>query len=234
MIISINNLGIDDDDAVDVIEEIETRFGVEFTEREAEQILTFGDLYDAVTRKLPFRNTTKCHSQLAYYALSDVLVDLYSGRGLRPSSSLDEIIDQTEMIAHPKELFLYIASKTDLRLPQLGLSTKAKFAWAVVFLGAIGTLAMIGLGKWYAWPAFAIVLLFSCFSYIIDSGRTQQETLGDLAREVASLNYGKLVSKGGRHNTETLWTALCEAMFVFSDLQAGQINRDTRLIVSQK
>ncbi len=234
MTVPVNNLAIDDDDAVDVIIEIESRFGIKFSDQEAEQILSFGDLYEAVARKLPFRRTFKCHTQMAFYRLSDVLEDLQSDQDLRPSSSLEDIIDQNKMIANQKELFHHIASKADLRLPQLGLSMKAKFAWIFVLVGAFCSLVLIAMGKWYAWPMLAMVLLVSCFSFITDSGRAHQQTLGDLAREVASLNYGKLVAKGGRHNTETLWIALCEAMSIFSDLQAIAIDRETRFLVSQK
>ena len=59
-------------------------------------------------------------------------------------------------------------------------------------------------------------------------------TVGDLARQTATRNYGALVSLGGRSNAKAIWDALAEVASPFSEnLPPDKIERATVLLQSQ-
>jgi Phosphopantetheine attachment site len=66
LIAKIKMMGLD---SIELISEIEQKFGINIPDREAEKITTVGKMYDAVWGHLEGKYSNKCNSQILFYKL---------------------------------------------------------------------------------------------------------------------------------------------------------------------
>lgn len=226
---------IHDDDAADIIVDVENVFAVHISNEEAETIRTFGDLFDVISNKLPFHKKTKCHSQMAFYQFRNAIFSTTLNPDLKPSTSIQSLISGSPKFRNTKQFSREIQEASGLKfsvskLSHLGLVT-ISILLILSLLGLI--LAVVG------YPRFCILsaasLPFIALTSKLDPGRLSDEelTLGDLAKNAAQANYGKFAKRGGRHNETTLWQALSELITSWSgSIAIEELNRETKLLAS--
>ena len=230
-------LGIDDEDAFDVVIDLERSFDIAISDQEAEACRTLGDLYDLLLQRFEGREGGQlCASAMAFYRLRRACGYLSAETKLRPSTRFPDFANNSV-----RRFFTDIEGETGLRLPQKAASWVGKLGGASVVAGLLGVMAVgalcgLGLlsGKW-AW-APAAMIAFAPILWSLDPGEFPKncETLGDLARRVSRLNFGRFAKAGARVNRKELWDALTELASRYSSLPIGQMCPEALLLESQR
>lgn len=231
-----NTLGLDDDlDGVELVQLLERAFDLTIHDKEAEQIITVGDIYDLLVRKIPANESSrKCASAMAFYRLRQGIRALGFDERLTPSSDI-RFLERDGA----KEAFKSLEKQTGLLMPRLRLSAIGRIGClaapvfsSIVAVAAykfdyVGGGAAIGL-------AFLSLVAFGWIIISLDRGRLTEDCfkLADLAKKTTALNYGRLVKLGaGRRNNE-IWDNLVELVSDYC-LSKSEITRDTFCLKSQ-
>jgi hypothetical protein len=144
-------------DLVEIIMDIEERFGVEIPDEDASRVNTVADLIDAVCKQLDTaaqkceksdQISVICHSSRAFYRFRKELTRILplGRRDVKPSARLEELIPRQVRRQTWQALRL-----ADLRLPELTLS---RSAWAVVLVAPLVPLLLIA--AWAAKPGYLL------------------------------------------------------------------------------
>jgi hypothetical protein len=227
-----NTLGLDDDlDGVELLQDLERIFDVQVSNEEATRMMTVGDLFDLLVRKIPPNNVDqKCTSAMAFYRLRRAIRDLGYGDAPVPSSDV-RFLDQGNLRARLKN----IEHASGLALPSVGATVPG-------CIGALIVLIAVPVLAYQIFPS-AVSVVFGLLAGIIaggavlryiDPGRLPKDckTLGDLAQKSAALSFGRLAKEGGRHSDQDIWENLVEALSCYR-LAKSEINRDTFFLQSQ-
>jgi len=112
-----NTLGLDDDlDPVEVVRVVESAFNIKIANKEAEVIVTVGEMFDLLREKIAGNAMDrKCASAMAFYRLRRVLAARHVEFRLVPASNLSWLQD-----AYTKKHVRALEQETGLRLPKPG------------------------------------------------------------------------------------------------------------------
>ncbi len=173
-----NTLGLDDDDAVDLVRELERIFDVEVSEREVEFVLTVGGFHALLLSKIPPNEAdTRCASAMAFYRIRRALRRLGYGSNLTPAFNLRALER-----GRTKSNLRSLAAESGLRLPET-IST------GFGLLGAFVSFAM-ALGLIFALqPCLAAIVLgivTGCSSLVLSSFTSIQENYPRIVRHWAT------------------------------------------------
>jgi hypothetical protein len=226
-----NTLGLDDDlDGVEIVDELGRVFDVTLSVEEAEAIMTVGDLYDLLLRKLsPGDGEGKCTTAMAFYRIRRALGSVGYGDDLRPASDLT-FLEQGGIEPNWSK----IAAQADLHLPATASTpTVGRIGLACIFLMPIMTFCFERTVSSAA-TGLALGVLMAFVVFGCDPGRLPANcrTLGELSRRAAIVNYGRLAGMGARHRASDTWENLLEMLSRWK-LPKSEIGRDTYFLESQ-
>jgi hypothetical protein len=121
-------LGIDDEDAVDIVRDIERSFDIIISNSEAAACWTLGDIFDLVLQRFSDsgRGGHTCASAMAFYRLRRAFASIAPTVKLKPSTQLTDVAKMSV-----KRLFEEIETHTALKLPRKATSP-------VGWIGAVG------------------------------------------------------------------------------------------------
>ena len=219
---------VGDGDELDLIQDIESVFGVAFADAELEAGRTVGDLNEALWRHMSARveaGNVRCMNAMAFNALRRVLVAADASRNIRHSDRLESFGMK------PKELSRAIHGKTGLVL-----------GFALGRLGNAGTIAVLAgiacvlLGiAWHGLFAAALALFLCAWAaFRLDTGSYEGcETVGDATAKIAVANFGALADRGGRFDAGSVWLALRETVAHNTGCPELEIGPDTLVMHSQ-
>lgn len=196
---------------------IESAFGVK--PLDVPNWTTVGDIYRFVLETpSPEDQPRKCASAMALYALRR---SAGLDRKFAPDAPLTAVF-----AGAPKQELRRLASETGLAMPssRAGAGVLAGFGCAAAAVAAL----IAGLGLIVALPfgVLAAVLIGS------DRGKYPVETLGQLAEQVAGLNFNHFVAKGADGRAQTIWKALTEVIVMAAEASVDgprRITPQTRL-----
>lgn len=191
-----NSLDLDPEwGAIDLLEEVETTFGIKITNEEAERCATVGDLYDVVSAHSPDWNSQdgSCGSSMVFYRLRRSLSP-DDRRGVTPNTALASFGLQ------PSRLFKKVGDDTALRLPA------DEFTWldntgGYLFVGgALAAIVALFTGHWMVGTILVVIALAGLPLMRLDPGRLPAGivTVADLVRRTVPLNVAILKEDGGR------------------------------------
>jgi hypothetical protein len=239
-----NSLGLDDDlDPVEVVIGIEKVFGVKITDNEACALLTVGQMYDLLLKKVwPAGAGRKCASAMAFYRLRRALTDLRQGEKQAPVSDL-ALLERGRTRKNWKRL----EKASGLRLPRLAVARSWPLLVAVsimgsaipvVLTGLVLTFFSISLGDCLVALAPALLLgglVLVLAASVADPGRLPDDcrTLGKLAKRTAARNYGQLIVAGAAVSEAEIWHVMIEVFGDLSNVPAAEITRETYFLQSQ-
>ena len=227
-----NTLGLDDDlDGVELIRGLETAFCVGFSDREAEGCRTVGDIFMLLRIRLASGSDAgrRCVNAMAFYRLRRAYSEFGVEGRLSPSTSLKGF-SRRSVKRHFKE----IRRRAGLRVPRVGCTWLGQIGTALLVMSAA---VLLVVAKWS--PEWWLLPILVCGSGVVlhrfDPGTFPIDcpTLGDLARKVAALNYGRFVIEGAGSRDNELWTALLEVLSEHSTLPKTEIRMETLLLQSQ-
>nr|WP_295468902.1 acyl carrier protein [Mesorhizobium sp.] len=219
---SASTLGLaGDGDELDMLEAVESSFGIRLDTQETERIETVGQLFDVVLAKTSVdQDARKCATAIAFYRLRRALGD----RSASPRSRLDEIISDT-----PARLHRRIERDTGLAMPRASLGRIGLTALFAAILLVPATIMTVAHG-WPYWPLMTLPAAAAVGSIWLDSRRWHEETLGEMARKVANLNFAKLSKFGARSSAGDAWMAYTGLLSDITGIDIEEIGRETRFI----
>jgi acyl carrier protein len=194
-------------DAIELIIEIEQKFGINIPDEEAEKITTVGKMYDAVWSHLGEKHTDKCKSQILFYTIRKHFEELFQLP--RQECKLDTLTNSIFPEINRRKIYEEFSSVSKLILPELALT---KF-WGI-FLNAIGLITILAslilaivlvyfydLSYWYFLYPIIGIFITSFISKLLTPKRIiiKQKTVRTFTEEILKLNYSK-ISKDGAHN----------------------------------
>jgi hypothetical protein len=227
-----NTLGLDDDlDGVEVVRDLERIFDIKVSNEEAERILTVGEFHDLLLSKLqPNEADKKCATAMTFYRIRSALRRLGYGDRLTPASDM-HLLER----GRTKSNLMKLEVESGLRLPRT-VSTRSGRRAAL--LGFLVTLTIVfslqpGFASAFLGVIIGVVVVGAIFKYG-DPGRlpASLNTLADLTRAAAAMNYGRLVKMGARHRDNDIWDNLVEALSHYA-LPKPDITRETFFLQSQ-
>lgn len=202
-----------------VLPAMETDFGISFASDAFQNCLTVGDVFDVAWAQLPAagKSGNKCTTQMAFYRLRAAL-----GNGdLKPDTCLSDIhrfrYDRLERTLEgqawraPRRKFV---AGTWWGAIVVGLITGLAFAQVVPVDMAIAT-AVIA----------AIAAIIPLHTRVFTAGGPKAATLGQLARDFADVNIGKLCRQGARFNRGLLWQRFVDALSC--SVEGGPVVRES-------
>jgi hypothetical protein len=220
------SLDLDGDlDQVELILDLEEIFAIKFADAELEACATAGDLNDIVWRHLSERadaGNLRCISAMAFHALRRSLLSAGAGRKIRPSDRLDGFA------ITPKDLSATIRQQTGLKISFAPGRLGRAGGW-LLLAGAISLLLGI------RWPSLFIIAgaFFVAGSALFkrDHGSYDGcETVTDAAAKISAANFGRLVDRGGRFESASVWQALRKALSWHGNCPEDEIGPGTLLI----
>ena len=106
---------VGDGDDVEILSDIETAFGVQISDHEAERLNTLGNLHDLLVSKLNASDSRRsvCITAVSFYRLKRALIALTDIKDIRPGTPLDSIFPNGKIGRLAEEIEKY----TEMRLP---------------------------------------------------------------------------------------------------------------------
>jgi len=213
--------------AIDLVEEIESTFGIKISDAEAERCITVGDLYNLITTHASDwdLNRRPCGSSAIFYMLRAALP--FDRGMITPSTLLKDLGGD-----RPRKLFKRIREKTDLRLPTPNLTRLGLLGFGTCFIATIAFFATLAEGSWAAVGLSLVAFAMGIAPIIADPLRLPPnlQTVGDLVRRTAALNAGHLRLTGRR--PPDAWTTLVGLAAEHSTLHPDEVRPDTFLMAS--
>jgi hypothetical protein len=228
-----NTLGLDDDlDTVEVVSNLETSFGIRFTNAEISAWRTVGDIYSTLRSRVSNsgKGAGRCATAMTFHRLRRAgLPDLSVDTGLRPDTPVKGLTALTT-----KALFKQIRARSGLRLPRPRVALWGTLGmWSILasFVG-LATAAVFA-PQWWLVPMLAAALGITLLR--LDPGEvpTDCQSLGDLSRKVTGLNFGMLSNEGAEPNDKDLWNALVEVLSEDALLPKLEIRPEILLLQKQ-
>ena len=227
-----NTLGLDDDlDMVEVGSNLEASFSIRFTAAEFGAWRTVGDIYSTLRSRISNsgKRAGRCATSMTFYRLRRALSDLSLDTRLRPDTPVKGLTTLTA-----KRLFKQISVRSGLRLPRPKVALCGTLgAWSILvsLIGLLTTAVFVP--HWWLVPMLAAAL--GIMLHRLDPGEVPLDcqTLGDLSRKVAGLNFGKLSNEGAELHDKDLWNALVEVLSEDTFLPKLEIGPETLLLQKQ-
>ena len=227
-----NTLGLDDDlDGVELLESLETSFGVQFSDKEAEDCWTVGDIFTLLQSYLvrDGRSGAGCASAMAFYRLRRTLAESSLQPRLTPTTPLKDV-----STLPPKVMFERLREDAKMRLPRLSFSLAGQLGLVLLWIGGVGIVLIAATAP--HWTVYAgLAGAAGAILMRVDRRRFPDacQSLGDLARKVAALNYAALVAAGANYREKDVWSALVEILAEHSSIPKSEIREETVLLQSQ-
>ncbi|MGC3936489.1 hypothetical protein ACOTTU_01650 [Roseobacter sp. EG26] len=197
---------VGDGDDVELLEDFEAVFAIAITDKEAESILTLGEAHEIICSKIPknHEEQVKCLSAMAYYRLN---------RAIKAHGKIQPL-ERLELRAgtSPKVFQKHLENNSNLSLEFLTrISSWVVALFLLQFVTWIAaTIVFSGM--------LSIIAGFLTFSFTHALWRIAEHrdrhvwafdgTIADLSRRAAEVNFGKLVSLGGKWNETEVWRTM--------------------------
>ncbi len=222
---------------VEIMMEVEEKFGIEIQEDEAQRIFTAGELYACILNKIG-RVGGPCLSSRLFYRMRRVVMELFdASRGsVTPRSRLEGLIPARARRRHWQAL----SGRLGLRLPRLRPPLWVEEGiiggtLGLVVVGILGLFAAEPIGIPLYVPAVLVVAAgaFCWASYkaaapfstrIPADCATVRGTIG----EIMSENYGRFYESERRRHEEPIWHTVKAVILEQTGADPDEITPDSR------
>ncbi len=171
-------------DYVDIIIQIEEKFNIEISDKEAITVKTVGDLHTLVLRKISSYNPDACPTSIAFYQFRRTLCEThgYARETITPSSRLNDLFPAVNR----KTIWANLKSELSLRLPTLSPSISAQIATTVCMMVILFSAIVLLMTNYFLWwfipVALLLYIIITSVIYRLDYGELPGSivTVGDL------------------------------------------------------
>jgi len=225
-----NSLNWDGDSWYDFADWLKQQFAIEIPNEELPAINNVGDLYDEVMLHMPVHPANlKCSSAMAFYKLRRALNDLRRPVAISPATPLSSV--------DPRRLREALNGLDGgLHVPRARPSRSQSWTaiiavYSALFFVMFGLIAIVSKGD-IPVEFLAILLSASVVGLLLlrlfpKRAPADCNCVGDLAKRIASYNYGLLVKRGAKLTDNEVWGAVCAALAQFAAIPQGEIARET-------
>ncbi len=216
------NLGGDGDE-LQLLDDLERTFAVKFDYKELGYVLTVGNLENAVWNRLAESTGDKCINAMAFFELRRLMRMHALGNRISPTDSVAKFADSARTFA--ALLKRETGMRFEYRHTRVGhVGAYLQWAWPAAIgmqLFGFGRLALMTLG----FAVIGLVLMRVDKGLFID-----RQTVGDVAKLLATQRYGFFARKGGRVSKSEVVEKARAVIADFQGFEAGEIGPDTVLI----
>jgi hypothetical protein len=239
---------VGDGDELDILDEVETAFGISIAETEAAAVRTVGDLFDLVVRDTGAQQTRACLTQAAFYRLRRALLAMGSDVHITPDTPIARALSAPVRVSSLRAIWRELGTETGLKLPQREIPWPNLPSWmvasadrhprlyrwlAVTVLVILIATFLISTGI-TGFTAFCTGLAFvalafgahSVLRHVCGTVPERLQSVGDLAREAAGRSFQSLRDEQHGFSPHDLWWALL-AILRHHTGHAGPIDRET-------
>jgi acyl carrier protein len=230
-------------DGVEIVMEIEEAFGISIPDAEAGEIVTVGNLYDCVAKRVNEQPRAGCATASAFYRVRSSLMKMTNleRRDLRPTTSLMQLFPVGDRSARWSAL----RNDLGLRIPELEWSNPA---WPTAsFVGNFAGIAAIAIGlcamPWVwldptvdvTWPIAALSMGVVLLVVLIAvrppklAINADWSTLGGLSRAVVGLNANFWDNREGQ-SAEVVWERIRAIIAYHLNVPLDRITREASFV----
>lgn len=207
-----------DSDLAAVVKVIEESFGVEFKSGEIGCNSTISDIFEVLRSRLSGPGPHRCFTSIVYWRLRRAFVEILGvpKQSMRSWTSVEELIRPSER----RKIWRAVGETAGLKVPGLEFSPCiATLVFWVSFV-PLGLTALSGRNGWWIWASAATspIVMATLFYALRPFAREFPDhclAVGDVARTIVALNYGKLAQEVGpsrdREIAEALRWAIVDA-----------------------
>lgn len=224
-------------DGIELLIEVEDRFGIAIDDAEGGRVRTVGDLHDLVLAKLTPSRSSTCLSSHVFYRLRGSLRERFGV----PRAEIYPQVRLTEVVPGDSRRLAWkaLADSLGWRLPELRRPKGLETSLAVGFLlavtvaiigGAIGYLPVaawltIGLG---AWPT--VWLCYRATTPLAVHFPPQCLTVGNATDAILALNFAKITQEREAWNEREVWNALRDTIVGQLGVEPEAVVRSARFV----
>lgn len=227
-------------DTVELVMEFEETFGITIPNRDAESLLTIGDVVRYVLSRVEISRSAPCLTAWAFYRLRRALiVEASAERGrVRPGASLEDLLPRR----HRRTLWVRLGRAADVPLPPLVLPGPVRvgffaalFVWVVGTLpalaaSAVGRLDVYAACSWILGGFPLIVGVYALAEQFAAELAPEFRLVGGLARSVArALSVGTDES-GAAWTEETVRLAIFRVVSEQMGVSGDRLTDDTHFV----
>ena len=225
-------------DAVELIIEIEEAFDISFDDSEAGYIVTVGQLFDTIIKKLFLKSWKGCPTARAFYRLRSSFIKVLgvNRKDVRPSTSTLALLP----IWQRRKIWSRLERDLAMRLPPLnnqagvclflaaGITALATF----ILVGAISRDIFVAAAASLSslLPAVLIGYIVGVL-FIPPTLLTQYRSVGGLAKGLVALNYDKFVPPPpATPENDQIWDKLCDIISNQLSVKRENLHRETNFV----
>ena len=222
-------------DTEELVYAIEDAFGIQITQDDYFGVSTVGDLHRLILSKLPEPNSKRCLTSAAFYRLRRGIVETLGveRRSICPATPLEDVLPREGR----RRAWRRLEAAVDL--PFLELELPSTMALALLVLGiALSVVPGVCFGLSGAWIgllffvgllAFSrlLILLASPFAVCFPNNAA---TIGDLARDLAAINHGRLAAETGVSNGQEVWHSLVRLVMLISRVELESVTPEASIL----
>lgn len=212
-----------DGDELELIHDLERTFAMTFDTAELERATTVGEIENAVWRHLAHCAGDKCITAMAFYKLRRLL----RGLGVKHPIAITDPI--APLATSPRAFAALLKRETGMHF-HYRYKRRGRFGANL----QIGWLAAMGLQFFgFGWPALAALSLALLGIVLMrrDAGRfIEGQTVGDVAKLLATQSYGYFARRGGRIDQSEVLARVRALMAEFQGFAPAEIGAETLLL----
>lgn len=222
----VERLGIGDGDDIDFVVEVEQAFGVQFDRTGPIQFDTVDQLTCAIAARLSVvERAGYCATSMTFYRLRRAIESEF-GVSPRPGTPLSEVLPKAHRRAAKA-----LAVRSGLRVVDPPLGWQGMIGCLVMALALIAFLFWPG--GWLGLATGSAMIAFGVLLARLDPGHYAYRDFGDLVRDTAALNVGRLIHEGADSRRPAIEAAVTRLAAQWSSVGVDRIGPDTRLWPTQ-
>jgi len=213
----------EDEDIFDVVEKLETSFGLKFEKDAFYDVKTFGDLCDIITNKVEGINSDDCTTQQAFYKVRNAIAatQLIDKNSINIDTELQDIFPRKNRVQKINQLQL------ELGLPLNILDIKSWLGWTI-FIGIVASLIMFFI-KWQF--AVSSLLFFITVGWTANKFFAKEldiKTVRQLTEKLVRENYVTVRRTKGTINREEILKLITDTFSHDLDIDKAYLTRDNK------
>lgn len=225
-------------DGVEIVMEVEERFGISIADDEASKAETVGQLASLVTSKLPPADTVACHTARVFYRLRrDLIGRIGVARAdVRPEAETLTLLRRGT--TDTRTAWRATEAAVGLQLPPLELPRPLFYALVATWLSVPASLIWLAAGTG-GWPVRLLLSAASVVLAVLATIGTRpwetivpvgSRTFGGFVESIARRNVGRLIGETRAWTEEDVLGAIREIVAEHMRLDPAKVTRDARFV----
>jgi len=213
----------EDEDIFDVVEKLETSFGLKFEKDAFYDVKTFGDLCDIITNKVEGINSDDCTTQQAFYKVRNAIAatQLIDKNSINIDTELQDIFPRKNRVQKINQLQL------ELGLPLNILDIKSWLGWTI-FIGIVASLIMFFIKWQFAVSSFLFFITVGWTANKFFAKELDIKTVRQLTEKLVRENYVTVRRTKGTINREEILKLITDTFSHDLDIDKAYLTRDNK------